>query len=103
MTDRVRVTVHHEECVLSPSDHQMRSVIARLCRLGKKIETARFLFEILHPPRSPERLQFFFRKFFRRHLRFGFPVGKAASIPWRESRFRRRKVESAFGPMKSRI
>src|SRR5213079_3323648 len=47
---------------------------------GKKIQVTRFLFEIFHTPRSPERLQFFFRKFFRRHLQFGFPVGEAASF-----------------------
>src|SRR5947208_14310702 len=98
MTDRVRIAVHHQKRVLSPRDHQMRGVIARLCRLGEKIEIARFFFEILHPPRSPQCLQFFFRKFFRRHLQFGFPVGEADSLPCRESRFMRRKVESVFGP-----
>src|SRR5205814_6662261 len=65
---------------------------------GKKIEISRSFFEILHPPRSPQCLQFFFRKFFRRHLQFGFPVGEAASFPCRQSRFMRRKVESVFGP-----
>src|SRR5207247_6266828 len=60
---RVRIAVHHQERILSPSDHQVRSIVARLCRLGKKIEIARFLFEVLHPPGSPERLQFFLRKF----------------------------------------
>src|SRR5204863_10029646 len=69
-----------------------------ICRTGKKIEITRFFFKILHPPRSPQCLQFFFRKFVRRHLRIVPSVGKAASIPCRESMFMRRKVESAFVP-----
>src|SRR6058998_1834534 len=41
MTDRIRIPVHHQERILSPCDHQMRGVIARPCRLGKKVQVAR--------------------------------------------------------------
>src|SRR5258708_38896184 len=41
----------------------MGGVIACRRRREKKIQVARFLFEILHPPRRPERLQLFFWKF----------------------------------------
>src|SRR6266540_6885602 len=82
MTDGIRIAVHHQECILSPSDHQVRSVVARLCRLGKKIEITRFLFEILNAPWSPERLQFFFWKFFCRHsyppIRVGLRTEKSS-------------------------
>src|SRR5439155_6133248 len=67
MTDRVRITIHHQEGILSPRDDKMRGVIARLSSRFKKIPVARFLFEILDPPRSPERFQLFLRKFFRGH------------------------------------
>src|SRR5205823_3310232 len=67
MTDRIRIPIHHQEGILSPRDHKMRSVIARSSSRFEKIPVARFLFEILDPPRSPERLQFFLRKFVRGH------------------------------------
>src|SRR5882724_8240765 len=67
MTDRVRITIHHQEGILSPRDDKMRGVIARLSSRFKKIPVARFLFEILDPPQSPERFQLFLRKFFRGH------------------------------------
>ena len=56
MTNRVGVTVHHQKRVFAPRNHQMRGVIARPCRRFEKIPVARFLLEILHPPRTPERL-----------------------------------------------
>src|SRR5437899_12162056 len=84
----------------------MCGVIARSSRRFEKIPVGRLLFEILHPPRSPERLQFFLWKFFHRYLRFRFPAGKLLAVPsplgerWSVSRFSagsfiRRKVEPA--------
>src|SRR4029077_11431912 len=64
MTNCVRITVHHQERILSARDHQMRGVIACLRRRGEKVAVARFFLEILHPPRRPKRFQFFLRKFF---------------------------------------
>src|SRR5213078_3119504 len=43
MTDRVRITIHHQKTVLSARDHKMLGVIARPSRGFEKIPVARFL------------------------------------------------------------
>src|SRR6266581_6275528 len=49
----------------------MRGVIARPSRRLQEIRVWFFALEIFHPPRAPERFQFFFRKFHRHILNGG--------------------------------
>src|SRR5205823_8682001 len=106
MANCVRITIHHQECIFAPRDHQMRGVIACPSRCFEKIRVRFFPLEILDPPRAPKRFQFFFWKF-RRHLRFRSPIAEAARRAvacWRrlvsflseERKFARPKVEPAF-------
>ncbi len=62
MSHGVGVTVHHQKRILAPRDHQMRGVVTGARGFGKKIGIGILLFEILHPPRTPESLNFSFRK-----------------------------------------
>src|SRR5438046_4483302 len=65
MTNRIGITVHHQEGVFAACDHQMRGVIARPCRLLEKIRVRFFPLKIFDPPRRPKRFQFSFREFHR--------------------------------------
>src|SRR4051812_34697238 len=81
MTNGVGITVHHEERVLPACNHQVLRVVTRASSCFEKIPVARFLLAIFHPPRSPERLQFFSWKFFHCHLRNpSSSTGKAGSF-----------------------
>src|SRR5262245_26939584 len=97
MSNRVRIPVHHQECILSARDYKMLGVIAwPTCRF-KKIVVARFLLEILHAPRRPERLQFFLWKFFHRWFRVGSSFRETEQLSlFPERNFICRKVEPAF-------
>src|ERR1044072_2119199 len=63
MTDAVRITIHDQECVFSPSYDQMRRVVTGSSRFLPKIGVPIFLFKIFHPPRAPKRFQLLFREF----------------------------------------
>src|SRR5437588_12048261 len=77
MSDRVRVSVHHEKCILATRDDQVLRVIARPRRRFEKVAVARLLLEILHSPWSPDSLKFLLWKLFVRHSRIASTVGKA--------------------------
>src|SRR5437773_1534395 len=65
MTNRIGITVHHQEGVFAPGDHQMRGVIARSRRVLEKIRVRFFPLKIFDPPRRPKRFQFSFEEFHR--------------------------------------
>src|SRR5688572_190042 len=86
MPDAVGIAVHHEEGVLSARDDEMRGVVAGPRRVRHEIRVRRFLLEIFHAPRAPERFDLGFREL-HQVLQLG-----------RETTNRLRKVEQAFTP-----
>ena len=46
----------------------MSGIVARPCRGHEKFHVARFLLEIFHPPRRPQRFDFFLRELLHRDL-----------------------------------
>jgi len=55
----------------------MGGVIARPRRRREKFQVARLLLEIFHPPRRPQRFDFFLRKLLHRHL----PTARETKMP----------------------
>src|SRR5437773_2886882 len=95
MTNRIGITVHHQEGVFAPCDHQMRDVIACSSRRLEKISVRFFALKIFHAPRRPKRFQLSFREFVR-HPMVRFAAGEAACFPLARLDLRGRKVEPAF-------
>src|SRR6266699_3754198 len=63
MPNGVGIPVHHQERIFPARNYKMLGVIARPSRRFQKIAVARFLLEVLDPPRGPERFYFLLWKF----------------------------------------
>lgn len=68
MAGRIRVPVHDQESVLSPTNHKMVAIVRRFRGLAQEIGTVIGALEIFHPPGRPQAVQPGFKVAHRIHI-----------------------------------